>query len=125
MEDSLQRIEDRLETLAKRERKANGFQLWLWVINAIVLPALAFCMYHVISIISNRYTSSDAAEHQQQHIAHYHEHSRLAERLAKMEAKLAGLPPRQIEENRSSIKELGGRLRQLEQTTIDTRPVNR
>ena len=59
-----------LDQLAAKERKTNGFQLWLWGINAIVLPGLGFCHWSVITIASNRYTSQDSIRHTQVHIEH-------------------------------------------------------
>ena len=99
MSDQLNRIEEALEALAKKEKRTNGFQLWLWLINVVVLPALAFCLFHVVQIIGNRYTSRDAMDHQRVHQSE-------AMELAKVQAKLAGLPPAQIDENRLAIDRL-------------------
>ena len=97
--DQLKRIEEALDNLQRVEKKTNGMQLWLWIINGIVLPALAFCLFNVISITSNRYTIQDSRVHSSVHAA-------LMERVAKIEAKLSGLPPNQIEENRIDIRKL-------------------
>lgn len=104
---SLARIEESLEELAKKEKRTNGLQIWLWLVQAVVVPVLAFNSYNVIQMSGNRYTSRDAAAHQKEHVE-------LIREQAIQKSKLSGLPPRQIDKNTDGINALRDRLIELD-----------
>jgi hypothetical protein len=106
MNEQLTRIEDALEQLAKIERKTNGFQIWLWIVNGIVLPGLGYCIFNVVQITGDRYTPRDAIEHQKVH----HQESLS---IGIMQSKLAGVPSQQIDENRLDIKKIQAEIAEL------------
>jgi hypothetical protein len=104
--DQLTRIEEALDKLAKIERKTNGFQVWLWIVNVIVLPGLGYCVFNVVQITGDRYTPRDAIEHQE---VHHQE----ALSIGIMQAKLAGVPSQQIDENRLDIKAMKAEIEKI------------
>lgn len=108
---TLKTISEKLDGLSKTERKSNNYQVILWLVQAIIVPLLGWNSIQIAQMMGNRYTSGDFNRHQQEHVM-------LERRFASSEAKLSNLPPSQISENESDIKDIYKKLFELEKQIV-------